>query len=60
MSSPLGAGRVLIATSAPRTAQLLDNLGFIPVVADISEFEKLEGLRHLPERAAAQTVTPGP
>ena len=40
---PLGAGRVLIAASAPRTAQLLDNLGFTPVVADISEFEKLEG-----------------
>jgi dimethylargininase len=40
---PLGAGRVLIAASAPRTAQLLDDLGFTPVVADISEFEKLEG-----------------
>jgi dimethylargininase len=40
---PLGADRVLIAASAPRTAQLLDDLGFIPVVADISEFEKLEG-----------------
>ena len=40
---PLGADRVLIAASAPRTAQLLDDLGFTPVVADISEFEKLEG-----------------
>ena len=40
---PLGADRVLIAASAPRTAELLDDLGFIPVVADISEFEKLEG-----------------
>jgi dimethylargininase len=40
---PLGSGRVLIAASAPRTAQLLDNLGFTPVAADISEFEKLEG-----------------
>jgi dimethylargininase len=39
----LGADRVLIAASAPRTAQLLDDLGFTPVVADISEFEKLEG-----------------
>ena len=37
------AGRVLIAASAPRTAQLLDNLGFTPVVADLSEFEKPEG-----------------
>ena len=40
---PLGAGRVLIAASAPRTAELLDDLGFTPVVADISVFEKLEG-----------------
>ncbi len=40
---PLGADRVMIAASAPRTAQLLDDLGFTPVVADISEFEKLEG-----------------
>jgi dimethylargininase len=34
---------VLIAASAPRTAHILDNLGFTPVVADISEFEKLDG-----------------
>jgi dimethylargininase len=40
---PLGADRVLIAASAPRTAELLDDLGFTPVVVDISEFEKLEG-----------------
>src|SRR5580658_6694902 len=40
---PLDDDRVLIAASAPRTAQLLDDIGFIPVVADISEFEKLEG-----------------
>ena len=40
---PLGGDRVLIAASAPRTAELLDDLGFAPVVADISEFEKLEG-----------------
>jgi dimethylargininase len=40
---PLGADRVLIAASAPRTAELLDDLGFTPVVADIGEFEKLEG-----------------
>jgi dimethylargininase len=40
---PLGADRVLIAASAPRTAKLLDDVGFIPVVVDISEFEKLEG-----------------
>jgi dimethylargininase len=40
---PLGGDRVLIAASAPRTAELLDDVGFTPVVVDISEFEKLEG-----------------
>jgi len=40
---PLGGDRVLIAASAPRTAALLADLGFTPVVVDISEFEKLEG-----------------
>jgi len=40
---PLGGDRVLIAASAPRTAELLDDMGFTPVVVDISEFEKLEG-----------------
>jgi dimethylargininase len=40
---PLGGDRVLIAASAPRTADLLGDLGFTPVVVDISEFEKLEG-----------------
>jgi dimethylargininase len=39
----LGGDRVLIAASAPRTAELLDDLGFTTVVVDISEFEKLEG-----------------
>jgi len=40
---PLGGDRVLIAASAPRTADLLSDLGFTPVVVDITEFEKLEG-----------------
>ncbi len=40
---PLGGDQVLIAASAPRTAEVLDDLGFAPVVVDISEFEKLEG-----------------
>jgi dimethylargininase len=39
----LGGDRVLIAASAPRTAEFLDDVGFTPVVVDISEFEKLEG-----------------
>jgi dimethylargininase len=40
---PLGGDQVLIAASAPRTVALLEDLGFTPVVVDISEFEKLEG-----------------
>jgi dimethylargininase len=39
----LGGDRVLMAASAPRTAGILADLGFTPVVVDISEFEKLEG-----------------
>ncbi|GLI02974.1 dimethylargininase [Phytohabitans aurantiacus] len=40
---PLGGERVLIAASAPKTAHMLADLGFTPVVVDVSEFEKLEG-----------------
>jgi dimethylargininase len=40
---PLGEDRVLIAASAPRTVEFLDDMGFTPVVVNISEFEKLEG-----------------
>ena len=40
---PLGGDRVLIAACAPKTTALLEDLGFTPVVVDISEFEKLEG-----------------
>ncbi|MEU5113580.1 dimethylargininase [Streptomyces longwoodensis] len=39
----LGGDRLLMAASAPRTAELLTDLGFGVVVVDISEFEKLEG-----------------
>jgi dimethylargininase len=39
----LGEGRLLIASSAPRSADLIADLGFTPVPVDISEFEKLEG-----------------
>ncbi|TDO44301.1 dimethylargininase [Kribbella sp. VKM Ac-2527] len=34
---------LLMAASAPKTADLFRELGFTPVVVDISEFEKLEG-----------------
>lgn len=39
----LGGDRLLLAASAPKTAELLAEFGFEPVVVDISEFEKLEG-----------------
>jgi dimethylargininase len=39
----LGSDHVLIAASAPRTAELIADLGFTPVTVDISEYERLEG-----------------
>jgi dimethylargininase len=39
----LGGGAVLMAASAPRSAELLDDWGFDVVVVDIGEFEKMEG-----------------
>jgi dimethylargininase len=39
----LGGGAVLMAASAPRTAEQLADLGFDPVTVDIGEFEKMEG-----------------
>lgn len=51
----LGGDKLLMAASAPRSADLFAGLGYDPVVVDIGEFEKLEGcvtclsvrLRHL-------------
>ncbi len=40
---PLGGGAVLMAASAPRTAEMLEDLGFDVVAVDIGEFEKMEG-----------------
>jgi dimethylargininase len=40
---PLGGDTVLLAASAPRTAELLEKRGLTVVTVDISEFEKLEG-----------------
>jgi dimethylargininase len=40
---PLGGDYVLIAASAPRTAELIAAWGYHPVVVDISEYERLEG-----------------
>jgi dimethylargininase len=35
--------RLLLAADAPKTAELLDGLGYVPVTVDIGEFQKLEG-----------------
>lgn len=39
----LGGNRLLMAASAPRSAELFAGLGYEPIVVDISEYEKLEG-----------------
>jgi dimethylargininase len=39
----LGGGRLLMASSAPRSAELFADLGYEPVLVDIGEYEKLEG-----------------
>jgi len=39
----LGQGQLLMTSSAPRSAQLIADLGYRPVIVDIGEFEKLEG-----------------
>jgi dimethylargininase len=39
----LGGGAVLMATSAPRSAELYEDLGFDVVAVDVGEFEKMEG-----------------
>jgi dimethylargininase len=39
----LGGGTVLMAASAPRSAELFDDWGFEVVAVDIGEFEKMEG-----------------
>ncbi|MFJ4682158.1 dimethylargininase [Streptomyces sp. NPDC088789] len=39
----LGGDRLLMAASAPKSAELFADLGYSPVPVDISEFEKLEG-----------------
>ncbi|MEU2155102.1 dimethylargininase [Streptomyces sp. NPDC019396] len=39
----LGGDKLLMAASAPKTAELFADLGYDPVLVDIGEFEKLEG-----------------
>jgi dimethylargininase len=38
----LGNDRIMLSSSAPRTAEMLADRGYTPIVVDISEFEKLE------------------
>lgn len=53
----LGQGKLLMAADCPKSADLLADLGYEPIVVDISEYEKLEGcvtclsvrLRDLPD-----------
>ena len=40
---PIGGSSILLAASAPRSAELFADWGFDPIVVDIGEFEKLEG-----------------
>jgi len=54
-----------MADNAPRSADLLSDLGYTPVRVDISEFEKLEGcvtclsvrLRDIPSMAGSDRDT---
>jgi dimethylargininase len=39
----LGDNRLLMAASAPKSAELFAGLGYEPILVDISEYEKLEG-----------------
>jgi dimethylargininase len=39
----LGEGRLLVSAAAPRSIELLAELGYVPVPVDIGEFVKLEG-----------------
>ena len=39
----LGGNRLLMSASCPASAALYRELGYEPVIVDISEYEKLEG-----------------
>lgn len=39
----LGDGKLLMSASAPQSAERIADLGYTPVLVDITEFEKLEG-----------------
>lgn len=39
----LGGDHVMVSTSAPKSIELLESMGWTPVPVDMSEYEKLEG-----------------
>jgi dimethylargininase len=39
----MGGGTIIMAASAPRSAEMFDDLGFDVITVDIGEFEKREG-----------------
>ena len=39
----MGGGTIVMAASAPRSAEMFDDMGFDVVTVDIGEFEKREG-----------------
>ena len=49
----LGEGRLLMASSAPRSAELIADLGYTPVTGGHLRVREARGLRHLPVRPAA-------
>ena len=53
---PLGGDRVLIAASAPRTAELIEDLGLHSRRGGHHRVREARRLRHLPERAAARAL----
>jgi dimethylargininase len=40
---PMGGGTIVMSASAPRSAEMFDDLGFDEITVDIGEFEKREG-----------------
>ena len=40
---PVGGGGIVMAASAPRSAEMFADLGFDVIAVDIGEFEKREG-----------------
>ena len=57
---PLGGDTVLMAASAPRTAEQLADAGLDVVAVDIGEFEKMDGVTCLSVLVDPQVSASGP